>query len=60
MGQINFKANDETKLKLDWLTEVQDTTSSNIMRNAIDVAYEAQKAKYQDDQNFISWLKANR
>lgn len=60
MPQLNINISDAKKEKLDWLSEVIDDSVAAVVRQAIDNLYDEQKAIYQNNQNFVRWVRANK
>lgn len=58
--QFNMSMNEETKAKLEWLTEVLDETGAALIRRLINKTFEEEKAKHQSDVEFIRWIRSQR
>lgn len=58
--QFNVSMSEDTKTKLEWLTETLDETGAGFIRRAIHEAYEVEKAKHQNDVEFVRWIRSQR
>jgi hypothetical protein len=58
--QINIKMNAETREKIDWLSQVLDENISSLVKRLILEHYEATKATYQNDVDFVRWIRSQR
>jgi predicted transcriptional regulator len=60
MPFINMKTSDDTKDKLEWLSEVLDDSQAGVIRTAIFKLYEEQKAVHKDNKDFLRWIRSNK
>lgn len=60
MSQLNVQIPDELKDKIDWMSEVNSTSIANLVRQALEDKFDKEKARHQDNRDFVRWIRTNR
>lgn len=60
MYQFNIRISDDTKDKVDWLSDVTGESNVNVARQGIEMLYQAKRAEFEKEQDFLDWIKANK
>lgn len=58
--QVNVQVSADTREKVEWLAEVLDESYSSLVKRLLLQEYEAVKATYQNDRDFIRWVRSQK
>ena len=60
MHQFNVRISDDTKAKVEWLSEVMGEPAAYIGRMAIENLYQEKRRDHESDQAFLDFIKTRQ